>query len=421
MIYNILIYLIQPFIWIKLLWNSIRIPAYRYNLTERYGFYKQNFRNRGIILHSVSIGEIFAAAPLVHSLQKLYPDIPITITTMTPTGIRQAKLIFGNKVSYSYLPYDLPGATNRFIKHTNPMLVIIMETEIWPNLINSLYYKNIPCIIANARLSIKSFIGYKKIRKFFKSVILNITLVAAQNQKDGLRFMELGLKKNKLAITGNLKFEIHLNKNLIQQSQKLREQWNNKRPIWIAASTHYGEEKILLNAHKMLLKIFPNLLMILTPRHPERFTEVKKITAKAKFKFLSRSSGKNPSNTTQVIINDTMGELMLLYGIADLAFIGGSLVKHGGHNPLEAAAHSIPIIMGPHILNFQDICIKLTKKHGLITINNVTTLTTEIHKILKNKKHRLKLGFNANKFLNKNKGSLKKLLHLLKPYLTKNQ
>ncbi|AKC60749.1 lipid IV(A) 3-deoxy-D-manno-octulosonic acid transferase [Blochmannia endosymbiont of Camponotus (Colobopsis) obliquus] len=421
LLYNILVYLIQPLIWIRLLWRSRHIPAYRHHLSERYGFYKQKINAGGIILHSVSIGETLAAIPLIHSLQKLHPYIPITVTSMTPTGIEQTKLAFGNKVFYGYLPYDLPGAINRFINHINPILVITIETELWPNLIKSLYRKGIPFIIANARLSLRSAKNYQKIKNFMAHIMQHITLIAAQYEDDGARFISLGLKTNQLAIIGNLKFEISVSTHITKQAKKLRKLWNNQRPIWIAASTHYGEEKILLKTHHNLLQSFPNLLMILAPRHPERFSIVQQMIKKSGFNYILQSSGNIPSSTTQIVINDTMGKLMLLYGIVDVAFIGGSLIKHGGHNPLEAAAHGIPIIMGPYTFNFQQICIKLKQEQGLITITDSISLTLEIFKLLNNKHHRLFHGNRANKFLYKNQGALKRLLCLIEPYLNLNK
>ncbi|MBU9854655.1 lipid IV(A) 3-deoxy-D-manno-octulosonic acid transferase [Rahnella bonaserana] len=415
--YNIIIYLIQPLIWIRLLLRSRKSPAYRKRWAERYGFCKGKVVSGGIMLHSVSVGETLAAIPLVRALRHRYPSLPITVTTMTPTGSERVQSAFGKGVHHVYLPYDLAGSVNRFLDEVNPKLVIIMETELWPNLISALHRRQIPLVIANARLSARSAKGYQKLGKFIRTILQRITLIAAQNQEDGERFLSLGLKRNQLAVTGSLKFDISVTPELAAKAIALRSQWASRRQVWIATSTHEGEETLLLEAHKELLKAHPNLLLILVPRHPERFPVACELTRKAGLSFIQRSSGEVPSSTTQVVIGDTMGELMLLYGIADLAFVGGSLVDRGGHNPLEAAAHAIPVLMGPHTFNFKDICAKLAQDDGLITVTDTASLVKEISTLLTDEDYRLYYGRHAVEVLHQNQGALQRLLHLLEPYL----
>ncbi len=415
--YNIIIYLIQPLIWIRLLLRSRKSPAYRKRWAERYGFCKGKVVSGGIMLHSVSVGETLAAIPLVRALRHRYPSLPITVTTMTPTGSERVQSAFGKGVHHVYLPYDLAGSVNRFLDEVNPKLVIIMETELWPNLISALHRRQIPLVIANARLSARSAKGYQKLGKFIRTILQRITLIAAQNQEDGERFLSLGLKRNQLAVTGSLKFDISVTPELAAKAIALRSQWASRRQVWIATSTHEGEETLLLEAHKELLKAHPNLLLILVPRHPERFPVACELTRKAGLSFIQRSSGEVPSSTTQVVIGDTMGELMLLYGIADLAFVGGSLVDRGGHNPLEAAAHAIPVLMGPHTVNFKDICAKLAQDDGLITVTDTASLVKEISTLLTDEDYRLYYGRHAVEVLHQNQGALQRLLHLLEPYL----
>ncbi|XBS69927.1 lipid IV(A) 3-deoxy-D-manno-octulosonic acid transferase [Acerihabitans sp. KWT182] len=417
MIYNVIIYFIQPFIWIRLLWRSRKAPAYRRRWAERYGFCQGKVKPGGIMLHSVSVGETLAAIPLVRALRHRYPFLPITVTTMTPTGSERVQSAFGKDVHHVYLPYDLPGAMNRFLNQVNPKLVIIMETELWPNLVKALHRRKVPLVVANARLSARSAAGYKKFGRFIAEIMGKITLIAAQNQEDGERFLSLGLKRNQLAVTGSLKFDISVTPELAAKALTLRRQWAPHRPVWIATSTHEGEESLLLQAHRQLLADFPNLLLILVPRHPERFPVAKEMTLKAGFSLITRSSGEVPSPGTQVVIGDTMGELMLLYGIADIAFVGGSLVERGGHNPLEAAAHAVPVLMGPHIFNFRDICGKLADAGGLITVNDVPSLTKEISTLLTDEDYRLYYGRHAVEVLHQNQGALQRLLQLLEPYL----
>ena len=270
-----------------------------------------------------------------------------------------------------------------------------METELWPNLIAALHKRKIPLVIANARLSARSAAGYAKLGKFVRRLLRRITLIAAQNEEDGARFVALGAKNNQVTVTGSLKFDISVTPQLAAKAVTLRRQWAPHRPVWIATSTHEGEESVVIAAHQALLQQFPNLLLILVPRHP----------------------GEVPSTSTQVVVGDTMGELMLLYGIADLAFVGGSLVERGGHNPLEAAAHAIPVLMGPHTFNFKDICARLEQASGLITVTDATTLAKEVSSLLTDADYRSFYGRHAVEVLYQNQGALQRLLQLLEPYL----
>ncbi|MDU1026341.1 MAG: lipid IV(A) 3-deoxy-D-manno-octulosonic acid transferase, partial [Leclercia adecarboxylata] len=296
-------------------------------------------------------------------------------------------------------------------------LVIVMETELWPNMISALHSRKIPLVVANARLSERSAKGYGKLGKFMRRLLSKITLIAAQNEEDGARFLSLGLKRNQLAVTGSLKFDISVTPELAARAITLRRQWAPRRKVWIATSTHDGEEEIILQAHRQLLESFPDLLLILVPRHPERFKDARDMVQKGGFSFTMRSSGEIPSSGTQVVIGDTMGELMLLYGIADLAFVGGSLVERGGHNPLEPAAHAIPVLMGPHTFNFKDICAKLQQADGLITVTDAHSIVKEVSTLLTDEDYRLWYGRHAVEVLHQNQGALTRLLQLLQPYL----
>ncbi|KAJ9431295.1 MULTISPECIES: lipid IV(A) 3-deoxy-D-manno-octulosonic acid transferase [Enterobacterales] len=416
-LYTALLYLIQPLIWLRLWLRGRKAPAYRKRWAERYGYCTGKVLPHGIVLHSVSVGETLAAVPLVRALRHRYPTLPITVTTMTPTGSERAQSAFGKDVHHVYLPYDLPGSINRFLDTVDPRLVIIMETELWPNIIRILHQRKIPLVIANARLSERSAKGYKKLGGFMRDLLQRITLIAAQNAEDGDRFLSLGLKRSHLTVTGSLKFDISVTPELAAKAVTLRRQWASRRPVWIATSTHEGEEAIVLDAHRRLLQQFPDLLLILVPRHPERFKDACDLTQKRGFSFTLRSSGEIPSSSTQVVIGDTMGELMMLYGIADLAFVGGSLVERGGHNPLEPAAHAIPVLMGPHIWNFKDICAKLQQAEGLITVTDVVSLQKEVANLLQDDDYRRYYGRHAVEVLHQNQGALQRLLQLLEPHL----
>ncbi|HAU5566007.1 3-deoxy-D-manno-octulosonic acid transferase [Pantoea sp. BL1] len=416
-LYTALLYLIQPLIWLRLWLRGRKAPAYRKRWAERYGYCAGKVEPHGIVLHSVSVGETLAAVPLVRALRHRYPTLPITVTTMTPTGSERAQSAFGKDVHHVYLPYDLPGSINRFLDTVDPRLVIIMETELWPNIIRILHQRQIPLVIANARLSERSAKGYKKLGGFMRDLLQRITLIAAQNNEDAERFLSLGLKRTHLAVTGSLKFDISVTPELAARAVTLRRQWASRRPVWIATSTHEGEETIILDAHRRLLQQFPDLMLILVPRHPERFKDACELTQKRGFSFTLRSSGEIPSGATQVVIGDTMGELMLLYGIADIAFVGGSLVERGGHNPLEPAAHAIPVLMGPHIWNFKDICAKLQQAEGLITVTDVVSLEKQVANLLQDDDYRRYYGRHAVEVLHQNQGALQRLLQLLEPHL----
>lgn len=416
-LYTVLFYLIQPLVWLRLLLRSRKAPAYRQRWLERYGFCGSKVKAGGILLHSVSVGETIAAIPLVQQLKIRYPDLPITITTMTPTGSERVKAAFGDSVYHVYLPYDLPCAMKRFFNHVQPKLVVIMETELWPNMITQLYKRKIPLIIANARLSERSANGYKKLGSLTTSLMQKITCVAAQNQEDGNRFISLGLSPEHLSVTGSIKFDIAVSDELKRQSTDLKQQWAKNRPVWIAASTHEGEETVLLAAHKQLLQCIPNLLLILVPRHPERFSSVIELTEAEKLRYITRSSGDNPTEATQVIIGDTMGELMLLYGVSDVAFVGGSLIERGGHNPLEPAAHSLPVLMGPYVFNFKEICQRLENEGGLIFVNSSEELVEQLNRLLTDQNNRIEIGKAAFAVLQKNQGALDRLIQLIGRYL----
>ncbi len=416
-LYTALLYLIQPLVWIRLLLRSRKAPAYRKRWGERYGYCKGKVEPGGILLHSVSVGETLAAIPLVRALRHRYPMLPITVTTMTPTGSERVMSAFGSDVHHVYLPYDLPCAMARFLNTVQPRLVIVMETELWPNMIDALFRRKIPLVVANARLSERSANGYSKLGGLMRRLLSKITLIAAQNQEDADRFIALGLKRSQLSVTGSLKFDISVTPELAARAVTLRRQWAPRRKVWIATSTHDGEEAIILDAHRQLLAQFPDLLLILVPRHPERFNDARLLVQKGGFSYIMRSSGEVPSPATQVVVGDTMGELMMLYGIADLAFVGGSLVERGGHNPLEPAAHAIPVLMGPHTFNFKDICSRLQQADGLITVTSAGSLVKEIGTLLTDEDYRLYYGRHAVDVLHQNQGALYRLLDLLHPYL----
>ncbi|MGC6407891.1 lipid IV(A) 3-deoxy-D-manno-octulosonic acid transferase [Bisgaard Taxon 45] len=417
--YTVLMYLIQPLVVLFMLGRSIKAPNYRKRLNERYGFYCGAVRPKadGVVIHAASVGEVIAATPLVKRIQALYPNLPITVTTVTPTGSDRVNAAFGNSVTHFYLPYDLPDAVNRFIAFVQPKVCIVIETEIWPNLIVQLKKQRIPFIIANARLSARSTQRYQKLKGALHHIFDDISLIAPQDDVSAQRYLSLGYDEQRLKLTGNIKYDLVLNDALMQQVTALKQAWVEQRPVWIAASTHEGEEDLILESHRLLLHKYPDLLLILVPRHPERFNLVADLIKKHKLTYIRRSDKIVPNASTQVVLGDTMGELMLMYGISDIAFVGGSLVKHGGHNPLEPLAFKLPVISGKYTFNFPEVFTKLTQVQGALEINgNTKALTSAIEKFLDSPELRERYGNAGHEVLIENRGALQRLLDLLDPY-----
>lgn len=420
--YTFIMYAVQPFVILFMLIRSVRSPNYRKRLNERYGlFYSQPApQPNGVIIHAASVGEVIAATPLVKQIQATYPNLPITVTTVTPTGSDRVKAAFGDSVTHLYLPYDIPSALTRFIRFIQPKACIVIETEIWPNLIHQLHQRRIPFVIANARLSGRSAQRYSLVSGIFRHVLEEIALIAPQDKISATRYLSLGYDINKLVVTGNIKYDLTISNELVEKVQQLRIHWASHRPVWIAASTHEGEEEIILDAHKTLLTQYPNLLLILVPRHPERFVSVADLIAKRQFRYVKRSENVAPHDDHQVVLGDSMGELMLMYGVSDVAFVGGSLVKRGGHNPLEPLTFKIPVISGKYTFNFPEVFRNLVEVQGVLEIgDNATALARAVGIFLNSETLRQRYGQAGFSVLSQNRGALQHLFELLTPYLEK--
>jgi 3-deoxy-D-manno-octulosonic-acid transferase len=404
-VYTILFYLILPGVFLRLLWRSRHNPEYRHRWLERLGFGPR--MKKSIWIHAASVGETLAAIPLVKSLQQKYPGMPVIITNMTITGGARARAAFGDTVTQAYIPYDLPGATARFIQRCNPVIAIIMETELWPNLFYQCRRHKVPVLVANARLSEKSARGYKKIAGMTREMLTAVTTLAVQSQVEANRFTDLGLAPAKVQVSGSIKFDVEVPAEVIAKSEILRAQLGNKRFIWIAASTHATEEEIVLSAHKQILAKLPDTLLILVPRHPQRFDEIYKM-ASVDFKVARRSKNEICELATQVYLGDTMGEMLLMYAVCDIALVAGSFAPLGGHNILEAAVLGKPVITGPILFNFAEISEQLTRAGGMSIVNNADELATEIIGLLQDDARRIKMGEDALKFLNANRGAVAK-------------
>ncbi|MCV2499997.1 MAG: 3-deoxy-D-manno-octulosonic acid transferase [Candidatus Lightella neohaematopini] len=394
----------------------IKKNCYHHQWYERYGFYK-NIKPNSIVLHAASVGETLAIIPLINILKDYYPSTSILITNITFTGKIITNSYFSD-VDNIYLPYDIKFFINKFINYVKPKIFIIVETELWPNLIKILNRRNIPIILINARISNSSFRKYKIISDFMSNILNNIHYVFAQSILDSNRFKLLGITPNKLEVINNLKFDIYLSKSVLIKSVKLRFKWLlHDRPILIASSTHPGEEIIILKAYKKLIHNFPNLLLIIAPRNVERINELIYLISKSNLSYTIFSKHITSSKQYQILLVDTIGDLLLLYGISDIAIIGGSLLNYGGHNPLEAIAHIIPVIVGQYTNNFHDVYHKLKKNNSVIIVNSLISLIKEINHLLYNKAYYHYRICHTNLVLNKYCGSSKKIVHLIDKYV----
>ncbi|MBV6539954.1 lipid IV(A) 3-deoxy-D-manno-octulosonic acid transferase [Ursidibacter maritimus] len=421
-LYTLLGYIIQPLLLLVMWYRGRTLPEYRQRLSERYGFYSKITQPKanGIVIHAASVGEVIAATPLIKAIQAQYPELALTVTTVTPTGSERVRSAFGNSVSHVYLPYDLPDAINRFLKFVQPRLFIVIETELWPNLIHQIHQRKIPFVIANARLSPRSAKRYGWIKNHLKGMLNQIDLVLAQDEVSANRYIQLGFDSQRLVNTGNLKFDLNVTTKQYQAIAEARVHLNLnlRRPVWIAGSTHEGEESLILEAHRKLLIIHPSLVLILVPRHPERFASVEELLRKMQMPYIKRSDQRSILPNTQVLLGDTMGEMMLLYGLAQVAFVGGSLVKHGGHNPLEPIAFGLPVISGLHTFNFPEIFSKLRCVDGVVEIeSNVEALAGAVNYFLENPELGKEISQAGYDVLKENQGALKRHLALLSPYL----
>jgi 3-deoxy-D-manno-octulosonic-acid transferase len=415
--YSIILYLLSPLIFLHLWLRGRKSPAYRKRWHERFGFVKsRNIKKHAIVFHCASVGEVVAATPLIKKIQLAHPTNPIVITCNTPTGTEQIKRSFLDTVEHVYLPLDFPCATNRFIKALQPKMLCILETELWPNLIAMSKKNNIPVLLLNARLSEKSLAGYKKVAPLSKSIMQGITQLAAHDEADANRFIELGLDRDKVVTTGSIKFDITINQNTLDQVSNIKQKLIDKQPIWIAGSTHPGEDELLLETHNKLLKSHPDALLILVPRHPEQFDKVATLITDANLSLERKSSLLNECKA-QVLLGDTMGELGILYGVAQCAFIGGSLIERGGHNPLEASAYGIPVITGPHIFNFLHVYPELIEAKGCLKVNSSEQILSTLQQIFNDESYRNTIGQQGALFVEKNQGAIKKTINIIANYL----
>jgi 3-deoxy-D-manno-octulosonic-acid transferase len=422
-LYSLFFYLIIPFVLLRLWWRSFSAPGYAKRWFERFGFVHSIVKDKKIIwIHTVSVGEFLGALPLIRELQKK-SDFHLWITTTTATGSERVITTLGNSVDHTYAPYDLPGSVNRFIRGVRPAILVIMETELWPNTLAACKKNNIPSVLINARLSEKSAKGYARFSALTKPMLQDLFFAAIQQQKDAQRFFELGLDATHAEVTGNIKFDISLTQELHNKVQSLQKEWDisESRLVIIAASTHQGEDEIILDAFTKV-RACENLFcrsarLILVPRHPERFDTVVDLCRKTQLTVMRRSQQESFIHA-DILVGDTMGELMALYGVSDIAFVGGSLVARGGHNFIEPAAWALPLQSGEHLFNFSEVSQLMLKANALCIVKNADELAKEWIELLTDKELRKSRGEFAYQVVVNNRGALHKTLGIIQRFLS---
>ncbi|MCL9685083.1 lipid IV(A) 3-deoxy-D-manno-octulosonic acid transferase [Legionella maioricensis] len=409
-IYSFLMYLLTPYLLFRLWWKGRRLPAYRKRIMERFCLGKEENKTFDVWVHAVSLGEVIAATPLIDAM--LDKHWSVLITTMTPTGSERVQARFGNKVSHRYVPYDLPGVLKRFFKQQKPKIGVIMETELWPNLIYQAHAAHVPLLLANARLSERSLNGYLKAKFLFKPVLNQFSAILAQSEDDAKRFIALGAREELVHVLGNIKFDLQTHTVDSAKFKELKEHWGADRIAVIAASTHENEESQILSHLKRLQKAIPQVVLLIAPRHPERFQTVYQLCTQAGFNTGLRSALNTLSPENEVVVLDSLGELLGLFQISDFAFVGGSLVPVGGHNVLEPIAMNVPVLSGNQVHNFKTICRDLEEAQAIKLVSQADELIDAIIKLHTDQELQNRMVKNATTVLESNKGALVK--HLAK-------
>ncbi|HME41236.1 MAG TPA: lipid IV(A) 3-deoxy-D-manno-octulosonic acid transferase [Steroidobacteraceae bacterium] len=412
--YSLLMYCAAPIAFVLPLWRGLRDRGHWQGLSERFGWGGPPSSSPAIWLHAVSLGEMSAAAPLVRALNSRYPGIPLVLTTATLTGRARARSLFGDMASVRFLPYDTPAAVARFLDRIRPRLAVIMETELWPNLFKECERRGVPLVLASARLSAKSVSRYRRLGSLMRGIFSGISLLAAQTPEDAERFIAIGAQSARTRVVGNVKFDLQLSEGVIERGRELRAALGGARPVWIAGSTHAGEEEQVLAAHAQLPD---DALLLLVPRHPQRFASVADLLSRRALRFVRRSAGAMPDASTQVLLVDTVGELTALYAAADVAFVGGSLVPVGGHNLLEPAALGVPVLTGPYYFNAKDIARSMLREGAAVQVADAAQLAAALGRLLADPGERARIGSIGRRIVESNRGSVQRLLALIAPLL----
>ncbi len=417
LIYTLTLYLLTPFVVYRLAARGIKYHGYFARWRERFGFFADPGLRDSIWIHAVSLGEVNAAIPLIEALMRRFSDSRFVITTVTPTGSDRVLRLFGERVFHVYLPYDLTTAVKRFLDRTRPRLAVIMETEIWPNLFMTCAERGISIVIANARLSEKSLRGYWPIQPLARRAIRCASFVAAQSASDYERLRQLGAEASRLAIVGNLKFDLSIPVGVRDRGEAFRLAAGAGRPVWIAASTHEGEELPVLKAHAEVLRRFPDALLLIAPRHPERFKPLASACRAFGFRTATRSEDDGADAGCQCFVADSMGELLEFYAAADVAFVGGSLVPVGGHNLLEPAALARPVIVGPQTFNFAEVTEDLIEAGAVLRIAEGDLLGPAVVRLLSRDVERRSMGEAARMVMERERGAVDRTMAIVEDVL----
>jgi 3-deoxy-D-manno-octulosonic-acid transferase len=412
LLYTAAVYLATPVILGRLVARGLHYRGYFRRWRERFGLFPDPGLRDAIWVHAVSVGEVNAAAPLIESLMHRYAPRTLVVTTVTPTGSERVRKLFGERVFHVYLPYDLPPAVRRFLDRIRPALAVVMETEIWPNLFHQCGRRGIPVAVVNARLSERSLRGYRPIRPLVRRTLGNVALIAAQSPADADRYLALGARAESVQVSGNLKFDTPLPKGAREVGAALRERWGPARPVWIAASTHEGEELAAFEAHLAVLARMPDALLLIAARHPERFHAVEQTARSLGFAVATHGGG-DASPETQCLVIDAMGVLMRYFAAADLAFVGGSLVPIGGHNVLEPAALSKPVVVGRYTFNFEEITHGLIEAGGARRVASTHELGTTVLELLRHPAALTEMGAIAHAVCARERGALRRTMVML--------
>ncbi|WED42216.1 lipid IV(A) 3-deoxy-D-manno-octulosonic acid transferase [Legionella cardiaca] len=403
-LYSILLYLLTPYLLVRLWWKGRQIPAYRERILERFALSNKKIEDIDLWVHAVSLGEVIAITPLVDEL--LHKQWRILFTTMTPTGAQRVQQRFGAKVIHQYVPYDIPSVVRRFYKKVKPKAAIFVETELWPNLGYYAHRANISLFLVNARLSERSYQGYKKVKFLFKPLLQQFDYILAQTEDDAKRYQALGANENTVQVLGNMKFDLQTQDINSQVFKELKEAWGNKRVTVMVASTHENEEELILSRLRKLQNGIADVVLLIAPRHPERFQKIYQLSVEMGFNTGLRSKRETITPTNEVIVLDSLGELLGWYQMSDYAFVGGSFVPVGGHNVLEPIAMQIPVFSGPHVHNFKAICRDLKNAEAIEMVENADELIEQIFVLHHDEKRKARLIHNASNVLEANKGAV---------------
>jgi len=415
-LYSAVLYLLLPITVYHLVWRGFRVREYFQRWDERYASYPDSSCQPRVWLHAVSVGEVNAAAPLVNALRSLRPDIRWVITTITPTGSERVRALWGDALDHVYLPYDVPGSVGRFLNHFQPSLALILETELWPNLLFGCRSRNVPVYILNARLSARSLRGYRLLAPLIRRALRTVTCVAAQSQDDAARFVQLGAAPEQVQALGNLKFDI-ATPDVQAFVERFHLQVPAARPVWIAASTHEGEEQAMVDLHRQLRQQHPGLLLLWAPRHPERFAKVEALAREPGWQVSTRRTQHWPGSGDDVFVVDTLGELMSFYACAQVAFVGGSLQAIGGHNLLEPAAMGTAAVTGPHLHNFAEISRRMLEAGALLVGQDVQSVGEHLQHLLASAPAREEMARAGCSLVSNGRGALKRTIALVEPHL----